>query len=487
MQFITYFATVIVLCSSLAKGQVQQSQKQDANVPGAQFMGEVKYDVKSNGPLDGNYFLPGDNKPLSNQEIATQLDALIGEDAWQEKFFVENLGPLPVIPREMDIPNPFSCLCSDIAPQQDTKEEDLFPEDCIQVEELGLCDNDTLINLMPVQVPEGFCERTCGRCDCCFPLSQVAKKEQLNTFLKIADITGNLENIEKPGFLGTVLAPTDAAFEALFGSLGITIDEVEDYVLFFKDLFSYHILPVHPFFDALWTTPFFVDGLSSKTMLHGSSKLIMEEINALNFSKTGELPSSIKGEKSSANVVQGDIEACKSYITIIDNVLLPYNIEDVVGVGSGEACAFKQGVVYKGESLAPALPADSAAVCCERCSKNEQCNVWQYCATSEGCLAPGGVFVAQGQCELKFQESFTSTEPEPQLRGVNIGSNQSQHCCLQLSPKWRLFQSSRKNLSATLRPCSLPCNGLTLLFNLSLILRVLRLQQLLLKEILKYT
>eukprot|EP01023_Acetabularia_acetabulum_P019920 TRINITY_DN2025_c0_g1_i4.p1 TRINITY_DN2025_c0_g1~~TRINITY_DN2025_c0_g1_i4.p1 ORF type:complete len:507 (-),score=74.64 TRINITY_DN2025_c0_g1_i4:345-1865(-) len=409
--------TILVHMLSVCSISLVRCQ-QDSN----RQLAEIKYNVAQNGPLDANFFLPGQDQPLTSLEIENQLNSIMGLDPWQDKFFYENIGPLPYIPREIDIPNPLTCLCSDIQPQQDTKDSDFFPADCVEVEELGLCNNQTFIELMPVQVPEGFCMRTCGRCDCCFSLQKVAKQQNLNIFLQIAAATGFSPDLSKDGFLATVLAPTDEAFEAAFEILGISLDQIEDYVLFLKDIIAYHIIPPHPFFDALWTTPFFVDDMQAETSLQGQNTLASTQVRPLQFQNDGSSAGSVIGQESTANVVVGDLEGCKSYLTIIDNVLLPYDLSTVLGVVA-ENCVAKQGKVYRGATVGDSSPAASVGECCERCSGNSECNIWQYCSTSEGCLSPDGQLVQQGQCELKLQESFNPgvSEPDVQLQGANVG------------------------------------------------------------------
>ncbi len=58
----------------------------------------------------------------------------------------------------------------------------------------------------------GYCQLTCGRCNCAESVSQVLQKLQANTFLQAATMTGMKAQFDLPGFTATVLAPSDAAF-----------------------------------------------------------------------------------------------------------------------------------------------------------------------------------------------------------------------------------------------------------------------------------
>ncbi len=58
----------------------------------------------------------------------------------------------------------------------------------------------------------GYCQLTCGRCNCAESVTQVLQKLQANTFLQAATMTGMKAQFDLPGFTATVLAPSDAAF-----------------------------------------------------------------------------------------------------------------------------------------------------------------------------------------------------------------------------------------------------------------------------------
>lgn len=58
----------------------------------------------------------------------------------------------------------------------------------------------------------GYCQLTCGQCDCSKTVTQVLQQLQANTFLQAAQATGMQDQFDLPGFTATVLAPSDAAF-----------------------------------------------------------------------------------------------------------------------------------------------------------------------------------------------------------------------------------------------------------------------------------
>ncbi len=68
----------------------------------------------------------------------------------------------------------------------------------------------------------GYCQISCGRCLCCPTLAQAAGNASLTEFLWAVNHSspGVLENLNQPGLLATVLAPTDGAMQSLYDKLG---------------------------------------------------------------------------------------------------------------------------------------------------------------------------------------------------------------------------------------------------------------------------
>ena len=79
----------------------------------------------------------------------------------------------------------------------------------------------------------GYCQITCGTCNCTSTISQVLTQLQANMFMQAAEMSGMKAQFDLPGFTATILAPSDAAFttflngtasqcvELLFQSFGL--------------------------------------------------------------------------------------------------------------------------------------------------------------------------------------------------------------------------------------------------------------------------
>ena len=68
----------------------------------------------------------------------------------------------------------------------------------------------------------GYCQITCGRCPCCQTVSQVLAARGLTSFLAAVQATPLGFQLAQPGFMATVLAPTNAAFTTfLKGEAGL--------------------------------------------------------------------------------------------------------------------------------------------------------------------------------------------------------------------------------------------------------------------------
>lgn len=68
--------------------------------------------------------------------------------------------------------------------------------------------------------PTGYCQISCGRCDCCKSMDKILKQQGLNMFAWALNFTEYGEYIAMPGFMATLLAPTDDAMNDMLGKLG---------------------------------------------------------------------------------------------------------------------------------------------------------------------------------------------------------------------------------------------------------------------------
>ena len=77
----------------------------------------------------------------------------------------------------------------------------------------------------------GYCQLTCGQCNCTQTITQVLQQLQANTFLQAATTTGMKAQFDLPGFTATVLAPSDAAFATLLnGDANIHMQQIANYI-----------------------------------------------------------------------------------------------------------------------------------------------------------------------------------------------------------------------------------------------------------------
>lgn len=67
----------------------------------------------------------------------------------------------------------------------------------------------------------GYCQISCGRCSCCPTLTQAALQAGLTEFVWAMNRSyTNVENLDQPGLMATVMAPDNNAMNTLFGKLG---------------------------------------------------------------------------------------------------------------------------------------------------------------------------------------------------------------------------------------------------------------------------
>lgn len=66
----------------------------------------------------------------------------------------------------------------------------------------------------------GYCQITCSRCKCCSSFSDLLQKKGLTSLLDAARAAGLGAQLDSPGTMLTLLAPTNAAFSAALSQLG---------------------------------------------------------------------------------------------------------------------------------------------------------------------------------------------------------------------------------------------------------------------------
>eukprot|EP01025_Chloroclados_australasicus_P053879 TRINITY_DN637_c0_g1_i1.p1 TRINITY_DN637_c0_g1~~TRINITY_DN637_c0_g1_i1.p1 ORF type:complete len:260 (-),score=60.21 TRINITY_DN637_c0_g1_i1:299-1078(-) len=128
---------------------------------------------------------------------------------------------------------------------------------------------------------------------------------ELSTLVAALTAAGLVDVFADPEFVGTVLAPTDEAFDALIEAFNATPEQVlADPQL--ANILKYHVIP-----DAAVLSSDLEDGATVPTLL--GQDLTVDLSDGVTFVGAG----------SSANVIAPDFEACKAVIHVIDTVLLP--------------------------------------------------------------------------------------------------------------------------------------------------------------------
>ena len=139
---------------------------------------------------------------------------------------------------------------------------------------------------------------------------------QFSTLIAAIDAAGLAETLEGEGPF-TVLAPTDAAFEAAFEALGITAADLLADTETLTAILTYHVLPQAADSQLVAT----LDGSSAPTV-NGQSV----DINVVD----GQIMI------NEATVVSADLIADNGIVHVLDAVLLPPDIAEALGVAMAE-------------------------------------------------------------------------------------------------------------------------------------------------------
>jgi uncharacterized surface protein with fasciclin (FAS1) repeats len=260
--------------------------------------------------------------------------------------------------------------------------------------------------------PEGFCQISCSRCNCCQSPAEVIQSNGGSRFLQAASAANPplTELLSHPGFVGTILVPTDAAFDALISKVGPLAQNPG----LLQEILKFHILPPEAKRNAVWTSPFMSLGPKMRTSYDGAEVLTAEKFSMPSGTtwKGGLDGFAINGPHNSANVIKSDIPSCKAYITMVDTVLLPFDpaslpandafaAADILGVAG---CAVQQNALIQGSEVKSGSSniQDTIGACCDSCKQTSGCNAWTYCALKGGCPAADGSSSSPfGYCQLK--------------------------------------------------------------------------------------
>eukprot|EP00775_Hariotina_reticulata_P010234 gene10234-10394_t len=158
------------------------------------------------------------------------------------------------------------------------------------------------------EVPEGYCEISCGRCSCCGSPAAAAASAGLLEFLWAMNKTTDRGIVmEAPGFAGTFFAPDDNAMRTLFDKLGgkARIEADQGVRGKLAVIMSYHVAKPLPGYEA-WSTPFLWPGTTLETFSNGATVTV-----ANSDSSEGGGVIKLQGSDGSADITRKDIYTCK--------------------------------------------------------------------------------------------------------------------------------------------------------------------------------
>jgi hypothetical protein len=123
-------------------------------------------------------------------------------------------------PARAQLDNPLPCECTDVDPRK----EFILPAEFTCYEQgvsFKQCEAEFMRQTI-IEIPEGYCQITCGRCDCCPSLLNATAAAGAAEFAWALAATGagGGVNFSEPGAMATFLAPDDNAMRDLFGRLG---------------------------------------------------------------------------------------------------------------------------------------------------------------------------------------------------------------------------------------------------------------------------
>ncbi|KAI7844504.1 hypothetical protein COHA_001863 [Chlorella ohadii] len=349
-----------------------------------------------------------------------------GKDIWGETTLT-NYPPgrsrleVPVQANDdgMQTPIALKCQCSDADPRgQDTQE---VTYNCFHQRLFQKCSETYMFDANAELAPEGFCQISCSRCNCCEPPTDVLKTLGANRFLQALEATQpSLKDLlSHPGYTANLLVPTDDAFDAALAKYGTLLQNPA----FLTELLKFHIVPPEPVRRGLWSSPLMSVGPKLYTLYDGPETLSVPRFTLpSNVTWEGGLAGfKIQGPYNAATVVKSDVTACKSLITLIDSVLLPFDptaapAPDYLAVSrlvGARGCGVQPNALITGTELqaGDANRHGTIGGCCASCAAFRGCNAWRYCSQKGGCRLPEGQVIKYGACTLLRSSELAAGSP----------------------------------------------------------------------------
>eukprot|EP00210_Caulerpa_lentillifera_P006076 g5805.t1 len=276
----------------------------------------------------------------------------------------------------------------------------------------------------PQELPEGFCQITCNRCNCCNTFRAVAQNEGLEDWIWAMESTELRGILDNPGIEVSALVPrTTGAVDELLRQLGnwsrseIETDEKKQAIL--AEVLKFNMISAIPDHWAVYSSPFFKEGLKLATEFDKDVFVTIREREGDSIDFQGAI--------NSATVAANNVDkaTCKGYVQITDKYLLPFEdgsrlMKDPSNPGSlPEMCQISEQTEFYGKVL-ETIKADNARACCLACNKRAKCNVWSFCARETGCHKGEDVSgVWWGDCQLK-QSVEVDAGDEPSVKEKSI-------------------------------------------------------------------
>lgn len=135
----------------------------------------------------------------------------------------------------------------------------------------------------------------------------------LSTLKKALNATGLIQPLNDPELVATILAPSDSAFENWLIELGLTEEELFEDTQLLSQVLTYHVIP-----GSALKSEDIDDGLTTETLLEDQS--VSFHVESYFFFSKVEVTDA-KGGK--AMVVFPDVGAAKTFIHVLDKVLVP--------------------------------------------------------------------------------------------------------------------------------------------------------------------
>jgi len=304
------------------------------------------------------------------------------------------------------------CQCSDADPKNDATQEVEYS--CFAQKVFGNCQEIWMFEANAELNPEGQCQISCSRCNCCKSPTEMLRELGNTQFLNAIQTAGLAPLFDHPGFTATMLVPTNAAMQAAASQLGALASNPG--VL--KEIVKFHTLTLDPEFQALLTTPF-LPGATLYTQYSGPEVLEADDfVVPADISWRGGLTGfKINGPVNAATVLQSDILGCKAYFNVIDTVLLPFDPATLRGAAAASGgdtavagalvgapqCNVQANSLPSGDIVVPGANniVENIGECCTQCATNSRCNAFVFCSNKAGCegLALAGT-KPFGYCEL---------------------------------------------------------------------------------------